>query len=561
MDNWLRQRAYSSPDSCALVYENREYTFAQLYHESLHAASRLIQIVPSVKTERKASTDTPCRIGLLPSNTDSFYITITALMQLGVQIVMLNTRLSPVELRYQIVDADLHEIIYCDEAKDSIRELQASLPEHTITPILISDIHTADTYQCETYQCKTPALSDHALRAHILNEWDPDSVMSILYTSGTTGSPKGVLQTYGNHYSSALAAVLNTGLNEHDTWVCFTPLYHISGLSILLRGIIYGIPVYLFKKFNPNAINTLILEEKATIVSVVTYALRALVEDLGEKSYPQSFRYMLLGGGFFENSLLERCAQKNIPVIRSFGMSETCSQVIATPLWHLPSEKVGSSGIPLFSNQLRISSNSSICTHPQGNPPEVGEIQIKSPALCIGYLNKDAAYAASFTADGWYKTGDIGYLDDDGYLYVKSRLTDLIISGGENIYPADIEHCLVEHPAIAEAAVVGHSDPVWNQVPWAYIVPNPSYRLSDTQALTSTLSSPSSPLPSAEELKKFCSRYLAAYKIPQRFIWLDELPKTAVGKVKKYVLCEHETPHSTHTENYNGKEYEHEPNR
>lgn len=154
---------------------------------------------------------------------------------------------------------------------------------------------------------------------------------------------------------------------------------------------------------------------------------------------------------------------------------------------------------------------------PRNHP---GEIQLKSPALCVGYLNKEEKYRSSFTADGWFKTGDIGVIDDEGFLYIKSRLTEMIISGGENIYPSEIEHYLLTFDGVAEAAVVGHPDPVWNMVPWAYLV------VDDKTA----------PLPTDDALSRHLRGFLAGYKIPKRYLWVDELPKTATGKIEKYKL-------------------------
>ncbi|MDD7384576.1 MAG: o-succinylbenzoate--CoA ligase [Actinomycetaceae bacterium] len=551
LDNWLYKRAVTQPDGCALVFEGTSWTFSQLFSAS---AAMSEEIATSLSAEGSLHQPAeefsmPERVGLLCDNSAASYVTILALMNLRIQIVMLNTRLSPDELTYQVNDADLPAIVYSADARHTAQALAAANTQRgqqgaARAATRLDLIPIEDMWHAVNDALGTNADAGLGRTPHNPPEWvspsfDTEDVMSILYTSGTTGDPKGVMQSFGNHLWSALSGVLSAGITPTDAWVCTVPLYHISGLSILVRGLVYGMPVYLFRKFDAHAVNDTLLSGQATIVSVVAYSLTKLVEDLDQRglsSYPPQFRYMLLGGGFFRDSLLEACATRSIPVIRSFGMSETCSQIIATPL-RRDYVKPGSSGVPLFVNQMRIAAapvdrtnrtdrTDALASSPQpriAQPGEIGEIQVKAPALCVGYLNKPEKYAASFTADGWYRTGDIGTLDEDGYLYVKSRLAEMIISGGENIFPSEVEAVIAEHPAVAEVAVVGHEDDVWGYVPWAYLV-------ADQASLEGN------PYPSDEELTGYIRERLAAYKVPKRFIWIDELPKTSIGKVQKFKL-------------------------
>lgn len=709
VENWLYKRALTQPEQLALVYEGKEWTFCELFALSCEMSSALAEIfadalrrgAPKNTSKDTSPKDTskdsssvrkagvvssqsgehearpPMRVGLLCNNSDASYVLILALMNLGVQMVLLNTRLSVAELSYQIDDAQVTQLFFSADVSTQAQELahsqpyskplhaialeplwehvqansssglsalkasavsssmanRSALPSPLTPPAVTAPVPSPLAQPAATVPLTTsPAVNavtatntSDAPPYHIRREFDLDEVMSILYTSGTTGQPKGVMQSYGNHLWSSIAGVLTSGIMPSDAWVCAVPLFHISGLSILVRGLAYGIPVYLFQKFDAQAINAVLLASKATIVSVVAYMLTKLIDDLEQHgySYPPSFRYMLLGGGFFADSLLESCARLRVPVIRSFGMSETCSQVIATPL-RPDYYKPGSSGLPLLPNQLRIahltSANASTTDASGGtagiaeisenepykkitvsaliadadraseshNAGRIGEIQIKSPALCVGYVNKPEAYAAAFTDDGWYKTGDIGLLDKDGFLYVKSRLADLIISGGENIYPAEVENVLMSHSAIREAAVVGHPDATWGYVPWAYLVAawdsgSDMETADDTKIVTDADSADSTDsadetdravpthntvptpdtvpahntaglraaggavtahrpariaLPSDAELTAFMRAHLARYKVPRRFIWLDQLPKTSIGKIQKFKLLE-----------------------
>ncbi|MFM9414385.1 o-succinylbenzoate--CoA ligase [Peptococcus simiae] len=491
--NWIEKRALLSPHALALDFEGQQWTFADLYKEA-HGTARALNERLSPAGGEKAG-----RVAVLADNSADFYILIAALMDAGIEMVLLNTRLSLPELAYQLADAQPALLLYAEAYKTQGEALVGEL-EEDLQVMSLKAMLTAGRALSDIQEDVTP--------------WRGDRVMSILYTSGTTGRPKGVLQTYNNHLWSALAGGLNAGLVPGDGWVCVTPLFHVSGLSILVRSLVYGCPVYLFSRFDAAAVNRSLCDGRGTIISVVAYTLKALLDDLGDRRYPASFRYMLLGGGFFDEGLLARCADRDITVIRSFGMTETCSQMIATGLGDT-AIKPASSGQALFPNRVRIDDGSL-------PPGAVGEIQVQSPALCRGYLNNAARYRQAFTADGWYKTGDIGCLDEEGYLYVKSRLTDLIISGGENIYPVEVEQCLVHHPEIRECAVIGREDARWGQVPEAYLV----------------AADPQGPLPSPEALQAYCRQYLAAYKVPKHFIFLEDLPKTSIGKIQKQRLRE-----------------------
>lgn len=487
LENWIYKRAEISPNHPALIFEGKNWNFAELYTFTRQVGKNLYENI---------GTSSVLRIGILSNNSVEMYFAILACMNYGIEMVLLNTRLSFEELTVQIEDAELSYILCSEQFRDKLEKV------YCITRQKFSVISLEKLYEDKN---KTQCLAKEK------EEFSDQQVISILYTSGTTGNPKGVMQTYGNHYASAMASIVNLGFHKDDIWVAITPLYHISGLSIIMRGLIYGMTVHLFRQFDAEKVNKAIMASKGSIVSVVSYTLKELLDNLGEEIYPDSFRLMLLGGGFVDKKILYTCKEKNIPVVQSFGMTETCSQVIALPPQDI-SRKTESAGRALFSNRLRIGDG----TIPSG---EAGEIQIKSPALCVGYLGKAAIYKQSFTEDQWFKTGDMGFIDDEGYLYVKCRMSDCIISGGENIYPIEIENCLKKLPSIDEVAVVGQADKKWGMIPCAYLVLEKGMeRLKD------------------EFIISFCKEHLASYKIPKKFIWIEQLPKTAVGKIQKYKL-------------------------
>ncbi len=481
--NWLKQRVYLTPDRLALTFQNQKWTFKQLWDNVQQYAGK-IQTLSIVKGEQ---------IGVLVKNDPSSVMIIHALQQVGVTTVLLNNRLSVSELSFQIDDANIQHLIFHDSFREKVTSIEQEcsvLKTHSISELhslAFSEITVEDTFTL-------------------------DDVCSIMYTSGTTGNPKGVQQTYGNHWWSAIGSALNMGLSDYDRWLCAVPLFHISGYSILMRSVIYGIGVSLHEHFDEKQINQELQAGSTTIISVVSSMLQRLLVDLDEGHYHPRFRCMLLGGGPAPKPLLEKCKSRNIPVVQTYGMTETSSQIVTLSPEHSLT-KLGSAGKPLFPCEVMIQTSA----HSSQSGNREGEILVKGPNVTIGYLNRDEANEKSFS-NGWFHTGDIGYLDDEGFLYVLDRRSDLIISGGENIYPAELEGVLLSHPRIREVAVVGVPSTKWGEVPCAFIVED-----EDCNDI---------------ELSEFCKQRLASYKVPKVFVRIDELPRNASQKVLRRKLKE-----------------------
>ncbi len=312
----------------------------------------------------------------------------------------------------------------------------------------------------------------------------------------TTGRPKGAILTYGNHWWSAVSSALNLGLNKDDRWLACLPLFHVGGLSILFRSVIYGMTAVVHARFDPAAVNEAIDTHGVAIVSVVSTMLDRVLADRGQKPFPPTLRCFLLGGGPAPLPLLERAQRAGAPVVQTYGLTETASQIVTLA----PEDalrKLGSAGKPLFGSQIRIELD--------------GEIAVNGPTVSPGYLHLPPRA-------GWLKTGDLGYLDDEGYLYVLDRRDDLIISGGENAYPAEVEAILLAHPAVEEAGVFGEADAEWGSHVAAAVKLH--------AGCTAT----------AEELTAFCRERLASYKIPRRIEFRDALPRNAAGKLLRREL-------------------------
>lgn len=464
--HWLTKQANLSAKGTAIEFpDGTTISFEQLKQHSESYARKLV--AKGVKDGM--------HIGILSGNSLEMLYTIHALSYLGAVGVLLNTRLTNHEINYQLKDADVELLLMDNEQTERSLDCQ-----HIYTFQELEATKEADTV--------------------LLEEITLDNPFTIIYTSGTTGFPKGVIHTYGNHWWNAIASALNLGLNKSDKWLIPLPLFHVSGLSTMMKSVIYGMPVFLMKKFDVDVVHQAIMERKVTIVSVVTMMVQHLVDRLEDNQYPDYLRCFLLGGGPAPKVLLEKAKAKYIPVFQSYGMTETTSQIVTlSPQDAL--EKLGSAGKPLLPAQLKIDNP---------GPDGVGEIIVKGPMVTAGYYKNAKANKKSI-ASGWLRTGDLGFLDPDDFLYVVDRRTDLIISGGENIYPSEIENMLLKIPEIKEAGVTGIDDEKWGQVPVAYVVLNKPMQ--------------------EDEILQFAAKEIAKYKLPRKIFFVNDLPRNAANKL------------------------------
>jgi len=475
--NWLQQRASLTPHRLALVYGAERWSFAELEGRTLAMAHLL-----SAQGIRRGD-----RVGTLMRNGTGYVVLMHALMRLGAILVPLNNRLTATEVGWQLQDAQVRTLIH--------------------------DRHNADVARSVTAQARTDLawelLPDTDLAKDdndLPGELDLSAVHAIVYTSGTTGKPKGAMLTYGNHWWNAVGSALNLGLHDDDRWLACLPLFHVGGLSILFRSVIYGIPVVVHPSFDADAVIRTIDHERVTIVSLVPTMLQRLLDSRGEAPFSSSLRCVLLGGGPAPRLLLERCADMHLPIIQTYGLTETASQ-IATLAPHDALRKLGSAGKPLLPAELRIECDGGVV--PAG---KIGEIVLRGPMVMAGYFGQPDATERTLKS-GWLHTGDLGYLDNEGYLYVVDRRDDLIISGGENVYPAEVEAVLLAHHAVEEAGVAGVPDQRWGQ------------------AVVAAVKLKSGATVQPEALLDFCRERLARYKVPVRLEFVDALPRNAVGKL------------------------------
>lgn len=419
---------------------------------------------------------------------------VHAVLRLGATLVPLNVRLSGTEIAWQVADARPTLLLVESRTTALLEPLRREQPSLSVVDV-----------------ARLPGLplGDAPLRTG----HDASQVLAIIYTSGTTGLPKGAMLTVGNFAASAEGSARNLGVLPGDRWLAVLPLFHVGGLSILLRAAIYGITAVVHDSFDAAAVNAAIDREGVTIVSVVAVMLQRMLDAHGEEPYPSTLRCVLLGGGPAPRPLLERSAAMHVPVVQTYGLTETASQV-ATLAPEEALQRLGSAGRALPPTEVRIVGVGGR----EAAAGEPGEIQVRGPVVMAGYADRPDATARAL-AGGWLHTGDVGTLDAEGYLYVLDRRDDLIISGGENVYPAEVEAALLADVRVAECGVIGEPDAQWGERVVAVV------RLHDDALAGAT---------TAESLRAHCRARLARYKVPAAIRFVTEpLPRTASGKLRR----------------------------
>jgi O-succinylbenzoic acid--CoA ligase len=505
LPNWLAQRAALTPHRPALILAGETLTFAELDAR----ASCVDHLLAGAGI---ASGD---RVATLYAPGEAFVVLVHALMRRGAILVPLNARLTAGELSWELragADWLIFDEAHAGPAREAARDAKGVRLLAGAEFGTSADGHTGSGGRSAA--AHSPAASGTAGIPLL----DLDAVHSIIYTAGTTGRPKGAMLTYGNHWWNAVGSTLNLGLQEDDRWLACLPLFHVGGLAILWRSVICGFPVVLHESFDAAWVNRAIDTEQITIVSVVATMLQRMLAERGNRAYPPTLRCVLLGGGPAPLPLLEQCARRGIPVFQTYGLTEAASQV-ATLAPEDALRKVGSAGKPLFPVQLRIDGTGA---HGSGSEPAVGEIAVRGPTVFAGYLGeRNGAHTPPGRSDDeWFHTGDLGYLDGEGYLYVLDRRDDLIVSGGENVYPREVEDVLLAHPAVADAGVYGVPDRTWGKVPAAAIV------LRDGASATGA------------EVIRYCKQRLSGFKAPTSIRIVEQLPRNAAGKLQRSRLRE-----------------------
>lgn len=475
MLDWLFHSTQANPQNIALIYRDHSWTYAELNAQ----VDTLCHVLSAHEITQGQS------IGVLMPNCPEYILLIHALIRVGAVIVPLNTRLTTHELRYQVETADCAYVIY--------------------------DIETAETaVQLGQTVIAMQSLMDRPSAAFIPQTIDFDRLHAIVFTSGTTGKPKGAMLTYSNHFYSATASAFRLGTLPDDRWLLCLPLYHVGGLNIVLRCCLYGTTVVLHQGFDPNAILSALTQHAVTLISLVPTMLTRLLDLNGDQFLSHHLRLILLGGAAASIDLVARCQRLGLPISTTYGLTEADSQVATqTPTHTLQKPGSVGKGVP-WTTITVIGKDGQVL--PTG---EIGEIVVRGHTVMRGYY-RDPEATAKALRNGTLYTSDLGYFDADGDLWLVQRRSDLIVTGGENVYPAEVEQRLKQHPAIIDACVVGIPDLQWGQQVGAVIITSESV--------------------TPEELMIFCRETLAGYKIPRVFKFVDAFPLTGSGKIERKAL-------------------------
>lgn len=479
---WLYERAQTHRDK----YFLNEFTYGDVLTLTIATAKRL---APHLRGES--------RIALWAENSVSMAIHLFALSTLGIETVLLNTNLTEREVTEQMESTDVRNLLVSEKMAQVLRtQMEAcDIEIRDVSSYEYSHNQVDRQYLCFStcidtdFKAISPMHNDENLD---LNPSD-EKVFCIINTSATTGKFKSVPVRWLQIEAHVKASANVLGVEEHDNWLVVLPMFHVSGLSIILRTLYNGTRAIIREKFSEQVVLEALETEDVTMVSLVPTVLQRIVERI----QAPTLRAILLGGEFIPMPLLQECVQRNLPVYKTYGMSETFAQSTTFSIQEHPN-KLASVGYPLQGVTIEIR-----------NPDEegVGEVWLLSPMLMKGYLNKEPIKGA-------FNTDDIGYVDEDGFLYLLNRRKDIIISGGENIYPKEIEDVLYGMKGILECAVIPVSDPKWGQVPVLCVVTNCS----------------------EDDILEYLLSCLAKYKVPKRMIYFDALPKNSMGKILRQDL-------------------------
>ncbi len=493
--DWIAKWATYSPAKVAVKEEGSafELTYAQLNALGNRLTHYLTQTLQLSKGDR---------IGVISDNCVELILLFVAAQKTGLTLVPFNFRFTSEELDYLLKNAEPKLVIHSQKYESLIKNAASyeSIAHHWT----IEELHAF----CD------PAVQKEEDQHFEIIPVDEDDPVFILFTSGTTGFPKGALYThkmlFWNSINTAMSLIINT---ESRTINCMPP-FHTGGWNVLTTPLLHhGGFVYLMKKFDAAKMLKLIQEERVTIFMGVPTMLKMMADEpLFEQINFDDLLYIIVGGEPMPIPLIEKWHEKGVPIRQGYGMTEVGPNLTSLHQDDAVRRK-GSIGRANFYVQTKI-----VDSKDQPVPPNTaGELLLKGPMVTPGYWKNEEATRKSIK-DGWFYTGDMVKCDEEDYLFVVDRIKNMFISGGENVYPAEVERVIVAHEHVSEVAIVGIPDPKWGEVGRAFIVKTKDTDLTE------------------EDLKAYCLKKLAKFKIPKSFIFIDELPKNDAGKINKMAL-------------------------
>ncbi|XRQ14600.1 acyl-CoA synthetase [Actinomadura welshii] len=494
LGSWPTRRARKTPRAAALVHEGRTLAYDAL----LDRVARLAHAL------RGLGVRPGDRVAYLGPNHPSFLETLFATGMAGGVFVPLNTRLTGPEIAYQLADSGTSALVYGPSHAGLVDGIRGGTPVRA---------HIAlDDPGERGYEALLAAADADPLDLPVALD-DPCMIM---YTSGTTGRPKGATLTHGNITWNAVNVLIDHDLTAGEVALVSAPLFHTAGLNMLtLPVLLKGGTCVLVAAFDPAATLDMIAGHRVTFMfGVPTMFQRVAAEPGWAGADLSSLRILTCGGAPVPPSLIETYQARGLTFLQGYGMTEAAPGTLFLDAAHAVS-KAGSAGVPHFFSDVRVVGPDMA----EVAPGETGEIVVRGPHVMSGYWGRPDDTAAAF-AGGWFRSGDAARVDEDGYAYIVDRIKDVIISGGENVYPAEVENAILADPDVAECAVFGVPDGTWGEVGRAVIVPRPGADVDP-----------------AEVLAALAGR-LARYKIPKSAVLAAEIPRNAAGKILKARLRE-----------------------
>jgi fatty-acyl-CoA synthase len=509
--DWIARHAERTPGKLAMVdaHTGRQFTYAQLNER----ANRFARFLRDTLGIQKGD-----RVSILAQNSSDYYEVLIACGKMGAILNTLNWRLAVPELEFILDDCAPRVLLYEPEFSEKVDALRPRIGcEHYL---VMGEATPAGAPEGEwTYE---GGLAAGDVRGVKMPQLSYDDTWAILYTSGTTGRPKGAQVTYGNFFYNAVGMGRAIDLTSEDVNLNVLPTFHAGGLGLYAGPILHaGGTLIVMRAFDPGEFLRLVEEWRVTALLLVPsiYLMLAQYPDL-DKADLSAVRHWGSGGSSLPPSLVEEYAEKGIIIQQGFGMTETGPTVFIITEEDAVG-KAGSVGKPVLHTDVCIMDREANVL----GPNQVGELCIRGGNVTTGYWNRPEATAEALVehpglGGRWLHSGDAAMYDDEGFFYIVDRWKDMFISGGENVYPAEVENVIYQHPAIAEVAVIGVPHPRWQEVGRALVV------LKEGQALQE------------EEIVEFCQGKLAKFKIPKSVIFVETLPRTAAGKVLKRELRE-----------------------
>jgi acyl-CoA synthetase (AMP-forming)/AMP-acid ligase II len=491
----LTRWAVEQPDREALKYGEQTWTWAELAE----------RVARNAAAQRAAGLRPGGRVAVLDLNHPSCLETTLACAQVGTANVVVNFRLTPSEIEYVINDSGAELLFVGPEFAEAVAGLRDKLPNvREVVPVGGAG---------DGYEAWLGAEPDHEVYPA-----GPDHCFLQLYTSGTTGFPKGAMLTHRGMIAHSAGVVAEIGAGPDATFMVAMPLFHVGGSSYAMAALYAGGRMVMVRVPDPATLLRLLESERVTHSFFVPALLALMAKVPGAAAHDYSALRVLCYGASPMPMPVLRASMKVFPNVfmQVYGMTEACGVVtVLGPADHadgVAEHRLISAGKPITGVEIEVREPSTGDSVPTG---EQGEIWVRTDQLMGGYWNKPEATAAAIGADGWYHSGDAGHYDADGYLYITDRIKDMIISGGENIYPAEIERVLAEHPSVADLTVVGVPDEKWGEVPKAVVVAAEGHVVDEA------------------ELLAYCREQLASYKCPKSVDVVDELPRNPTGKILK----------------------------